>query len=272
MVELADGRWVVDSGETWNALFPNLMNTYTDPLWSYQTPGAAEYISEELDPGAGLVSGAWQAQADVDILTGTPTQELELWNGSSWDAQGSVSVVEQGEKSRWKISGSASVFIVTPPTELRVDVVTVAEDGEETTIGGGEATSSNGGTQLTDTNATFQTDGVAVGDVVKNLTDGSKAAITGISSETVITHDALSGGSGNDWQVDDVYAIGVKITTERNYSRVKQISFTNNGSLPGIAFGEDDIELGDPTSFLVFAYDNFNEEISAEFIWRFEGV
>jgi hypothetical protein len=272
MTQHPNGAWTVDSGESFDSLFPNALDTYTNPLESYQTPGAAEYISDELDPGAGLVSGAWQAQAEVEILTGAPTSELELWNGASWDAQGSVSVVEQAEKSRWTIYGTGSVFIVTPPTELRVDVVTVTEDGQETSISGGEATSSHAGTQLTDTNATFVTDGVAVGDVVKNLTDGSKAAITGISSETVLTHEALAGGSSDDWAVDDVYAIGVKITTARNYSRVKQISFTNNGSLPGIDFGEDDIVLGDPTSFLVFAYDNFNEEISADFIWRFEGV
>lgn len=268
----ADGSWAVDSGETWNALFPSAMSTYTNPVFSYQTPGAAEYVSDALDPGAGELSAAWQANPTVTVLTGSPTSELELYISSVWTGQGSISVFEQAAQSRYKVSGSGSVFIVTPPTTLRVDVVARTEDGNEQTISGGQATSAHAGTQLTDTNAAFQTEGVAIGDIVYNLSDGSKAAITGITSETVLTHDALAGGAGNDWGVSDVYAIGVKIVLSAVYSKYKAITLTPSGVTNETRFRPDDQQVGNPSSFTVIGVDGFNEEVSEPFTWKVEGV
>lgn len=59
---------------------------------------------------------------------------------------------------------------------------------------------------LTDSTAQFITDGgVRVGDIVKNLTDGSQGVITA-RTETTITA-TLSGGTENDWDNGDVAEI-----------------------------------------------------------------
>lgn len=66
-----------------------------------------------------------------------------------------------------------------------------------------------GTTTLTDSAATFLSRGVQPGDVVTNSTDGSTGGgvVTAVTSETTLTHTALTGGSGNDWQVNDEYSI-----------------------------------------------------------------
>jgi len=51
--------------------------------------------------------------------------------------------------------------------------------------------------------STFQTDGLVRGDVVYNATTGAMAVILTVDSETQITHLPLTGGSRNDWQVND---------------------------------------------------------------------
>lgn len=72
----------------------------------------------------------------------------------------------------------------------------------------GTATST-GTTTLTDTAGSFLTRGVQPGDVITNSTDGSSGGgvITAVTSETTVTHTALTGGSGNDWQISDEYSI-----------------------------------------------------------------
>ncbi len=64
----------------------------------------------------------------------------------------------------------------------------------------GQPSSNDSGTTLTDSSATFITDGVSVGDRVRNLTDGSVGVVTGVTSETVLAIAGdLSGGDENDW-------------------------------------------------------------------------
>jgi len=70
----------------------------------------------------------------------------------------------------------------------------------------GTATAAHAGTQLTDSAAAFLTT-ATVGDTIHNLTDGSSAIITSVDSDTQITHDALSGGAENDWDVAESYRI-----------------------------------------------------------------
>ncbi len=272
MFLLNDGSYVVDSGETWNALFPTAMNGFTNALYSYQTPGAAEFVSAELDPAAGDVSGQWLAVPVTTIISGSPTSELELFIASVWTAQGVNSVVKEAAKARYKMSGSGDVFIVFPPIPLSINVFAVTEDGSEMSIGGGECSTANAGTQLEDTTATLQTDLVKVGDVVKNLSDGSKGTVSSIASETVLVHSALAGGANNDWEVGDNYAIGSKITLAAEFTKIKEIVLTPNNTSNPVSFEPDDIIVGNPTSFLVFGFDTFNEEVAEPFLWTFEGI
>ena len=80
-----------------------------------------------------------------------------------------------------------------------------------TVVPGGAATAADAtGTQLTDADSPqgqFVTNGVQIGDTIRNVTDGSAARVTEIVSETVLRHTPLAGGTGNDWGVADVYEI-----------------------------------------------------------------
>ena len=85
----------------------------------------------------------------------------------------------------------------------------------ENLVSAGTATMADAGTVLVDNIATFMTDGVAAGALVRNLDDGSSASVSTVDSETQITHLALSGGSENDWDLAEAYEIYVAGTVER---------------------------------------------------------
>jgi len=68
---------------------------------------------------------------------------------------------------------------------------------------GGSHTGSNDSSVLSDSNADFVTDGIQVGDVIFNTTDGSYGKVTGASATTITA--TLTGGSDNDWDTDDTY-------------------------------------------------------------------
>ena len=60
---------------------------------------------------------------------------------------------------------------------------------------------------LTDTgDGDFVNDGVAVGDAIKNITDGSSSTLT-IVTDTVLTMDPLTGGAADAWGASDAYEI-----------------------------------------------------------------
>lgn len=65
------------------------------------------------------------------------------------------------------------------------------------------------GITLTDTTATFQTDGVVPGMIVRNTTDGSYGYVKSVTSETVLVLDGngLTGGTEDDWDDGDAYTI-----------------------------------------------------------------
>jgi len=60
---------------------------------------------------------------------------------------------------------------------------------------------------LNDSNALFQTNLVARGDLVYNITDSSQATVTKVISETQLQVDGLTGGTDDDFDVADVYVI-----------------------------------------------------------------
>ncbi|KKK47257.1 hypothetical protein LCGC14_3157030, partial [marine sediment metagenome] len=58
---------------------------------------------------------------------------------------------------------------------------------------------------LIDTGRDLTTLGIKIGDIAKNVTDGSEGVITAIVGDTITA--TLSGGTDNDWDVSDVYEI-----------------------------------------------------------------
>lgn len=58
---------------------------------------------------------------------------------------------------------------------------------------------------LIDTGRDFETLGIKIGDIAKNVTDGSQGVITAIVGDTITA--TLSDGTDDDWDVSDVYEI-----------------------------------------------------------------
>ncbi len=119
------------------------------------------------------------ADYKLPIITGTSltTGDLLRWNGSNWVNYSDSNYdhyVDRGDPSVEDFRGNK-------------------ESGAAT------ATSAD---HLVDTNATFETNGVAIGDHVHNTTDDTWAAVTAINSQTDLTLDT-------DIMVDtDVYYVG----------------------------------------------------------------
>jgi hypothetical protein len=63
------------------------------------------------------------------------------------------------------------------------------------------------GTSLIDSAATFQTDGVTVGDTVINQTDKSLATVTKIVSQNELTTEPLNDGAEDDYDMGDAYRV-----------------------------------------------------------------
>jgi hypothetical protein len=72
----------------------------------------------------------------------------------------------------------------------------------------GSHTGSDDSSVLSDSNADFVTDGIQVGDVIFNTTDGSYGKVTGASATTITA--TLTGGSDDDWDTDDGYTTSKK--------------------------------------------------------------
>ena len=79
---------------------------------------------------------------------------------------------------------------------------------------GGSATS--GGTGILLNSTGIQALGVAVGDIIENVTDGSYAIIRSVAANSVGT-SPLVGGSDNTWQNSDVWRVGRFVATLIQY-------------------------------------------------------
>src|SRR5262249_15483260 len=74
----------------------------------------------------------------------------------------------------------------------------------------GKASAAGTSTSLTDASQqSASAKRVKVGDVIKNLTDGSSAMVQTIT-DTVLTTTALTGGSDNTWSLNDKYEIELR--------------------------------------------------------------
>jgi hypothetical protein len=132
-------EWVTDSGETWNDLFPNAMNTYTNMIYSYQTVGACEYISEEFDTGLADFVGVWRVEPSARLLPGYPNgaqipsteQVAEVWD-TAWNSQADLWGKYVGSKLRYRVNTTGKVFIVRLMTLLSVDIVPYVIRGTST--------------------------------------------------------------------------------------------------------------------------------------------
>lgn len=108
------------------------------------------------------------------------------------------------------LGGGVSVGLTMELQDAQVAFAPRTTNKESGTATTADAT----GTVLTDSTATFVTNGVLPGATVVNFTDQSVATVLSVDSETQLTHYALDDGTGNDWGISDVYKVYNETQTE----------------------------------------------------------
>lgn len=69
--------WVTSMGNIWNPTFPNLLNTYTNPIFTYHTPGTSTLTTEVAD-ALRSYTGDWESTLDRSDINGIGAQYIEL--------------------------------------------------------------------------------------------------------------------------------------------------------------------------------------------------
>ena len=146
-------------------------------------------------------------QSNIAGLTPKPAPLGTFAGGTYFGAIGVVLINVQGsEATNYQLIDNLEQTQI-PPSGVAIEVNSLFPRQE------GTATSIDvGGVQLTDTSGLFQTGGTGIPVVeidmkIINITDGSSALVTSITSDTVLGHDILTGGTNNDWEIGDKYAI-----------------------------------------------------------------
>ncbi len=110
--------------------------------------------------------------------------------------------------------GSSGVVLAVAPDALTLKGLTGGAEndvdpGDEYQIrsNGGIATGGSAGLTLEDTSVSFIAMGVAVGDVVQNISDGSRGRVLSVDSATQLTVSALDFGGANAFKEGDAYRI-----------------------------------------------------------------
>lgn len=195
-------RWITEQGVPFGALFPDPMNTYTDPLGSYKG-GPSEWVTEVYDFGA-VLAGNWAATLDVTTLAGTTTVQLELSLDAVTWVQHPLSVKAQGRFVRLRASNAMGAMAISlPGAGVRIDAVPMTERG---------------------------------------------TAVSSVLGPT-------------------------EITLERSYVKAYGLpQITVGGTTPGSAVVDDNIDVGTPTKFRVYIFDEDWNLVSRPFGWVFNGV
>jgi len=126
-----------NGGDTWSDLFGSAaMSTFTNPLASYQSPVAAEWLGEELD----LIqdqTGTFQATLpEVEVYTGTPFEGFQLKpDGGSYADQVGLSAKTSARYARLKVSGTSLFKVTMPSGSIRADILAQEETGTGTSSG-----------------------------------------------------------------------------------------------------------------------------------------
>lgn len=132
-------RWLTDAGQSWADLFPNAMNTYTDPLATYHTAVDSEWLSETVD-FAVILSGQFTAEINPEALAGSYSAQLELSvDDVDWDTYPSLTTKTTAQYARVRIAASegSTLLVTAPPCRVTVNVTPVKETGTGTSASSG---------------------------------------------------------------------------------------------------------------------------------------
>ncbi|MEW8027853.1 MAG: phage tail protein [Candidatus Thiodiazotropha sp.] len=127
-------RFVTEMGDTVASMFPNAMATYTNPLVTYHSSGASEFLTETWDIGT-QVSGTWRADVDATAISGAVTVTMELsTDGVIWDSYANLSAKVTARFARIRVAaaGTDTMLVKLPGVSIRVDAVPREENGTGT--------------------------------------------------------------------------------------------------------------------------------------------
>lgn len=120
-----------DGNDTWSSLFgSSAMNTFTDPLASYQSAqGISYWYSEELDLLQDQ-SGTWRAEIDVtDYSTGTVIEFGLKPDGGSYSWSTNLSRQAKARYAQIRVYSPNLFYLGTPQGHIYADVIAREESG-----------------------------------------------------------------------------------------------------------------------------------------------
>jgi len=132
---LSGVEYLPDDGTSWNTLFPNAMNTYTNPLITYGGSFTTQVWSQEHDIGA-IVSANFQMSTNVQEYVGTVDYTLQIsdTSGGPYDDYSVLSVNASGRYVRLKVIGLTTDRWVLRPEYFHITALvnTITKEGEGT--------------------------------------------------------------------------------------------------------------------------------------------
>ncbi|MFZ3042054.1 MAG: hypothetical protein WA108_09740, partial [Thiobacillus sp.] len=117
--------YVTDDGVSWDSKFPNAMDTYVNPLFTYHASVTSSWLGEGEDFGQ-LLGGNWSGEAVVSMLTGSYTSAMGFsTNGSAYAYLAGLSHKTNARFARLKHEAlTTSTMVVTVPGQtIRLDAV-----------------------------------------------------------------------------------------------------------------------------------------------------
>jgi len=140
--------------------------------------------------------------------------------------------------SNFSVDDAAGITVTVSIDPVTVEITCVTKDGtpleDIRAYGAARAKSSGTATtdttdKLVDTNATFQTDGVAINDVAFNQTDGTSALVTAVDSETSLSLDSDAFPDGDeDYRVGGAFPVEDTVTIV-NSGTTATVTHTGHG-------------------------------------------
>jgi len=185
----------------------------TDITFTIDEPNISSRINKYLYThtvsGILLLDGTSIREMDYDggTLSAVPTLGDTITGGTS-GATGTVVFLNSTAST---VSGNMLIKGISGQFEDNETLTFTTPTGSALANGNGVSgtvtTADATGTTLTDSTATFITRGVKEGEYILNTTDGSIGKITNVDSETQLTCEVLTGGTGNDFGLSDAYKI-----------------------------------------------------------------
>jgi hypothetical protein len=206
-------------------------------LWEYWDGAAWDLLEVTDNTGAlytfqqvGVVSVFWESPSDWVTTAVNGVTGYWVRARVTAIAGGNMAGPTQINRDIYTITNSHIEF---DENDIGGDIPSLAEfriknqsdaSGKTLTLATGTHTGANNAAVLTDAAASFDTDGIFVGDFVRNTTDVSVARITAFTATTIT--GTLQGGTDNDWDTNDAYEVasGINSWSNRLVAGLRSIS------------------------------------------------